>query len=45
MEEAENKEPPRFCIEVNIPRGGQKLVGVTLHNNVLINYLVTLGCI
>ena len=26
MEEGENHEPPRFCIRVNVPRGGQKLV-------------------
>ena len=25
MEAGNNHEPPRFCIEVNVPRGGQKL--------------------
>jgi hypothetical protein len=25
MEVSENHEPPRFCIEVNVPRGGRKL--------------------
>jgi hypothetical protein len=25
MEGHENHEPPRFCIEVNVPRGGRKL--------------------
>ena len=30
MEVGENHEPPRFCIEVNVPRGGQKLVVLRL---------------
>ena len=30
MEWGENHEPPRFCIEVNVPRGGWKLT-VRLH--------------
>ena len=28
----ENHEPPRFCIEVNVPRGGQKLAILWLHH-------------
>ena len=32
MEEGENHEPPRFCIEVNVPRGGQKLAVLRLHH-------------
>jgi hypothetical protein len=28
----ENHEPPRFCIEVNVPRGGQKLAVLWLHH-------------
>ena len=32
MEGGENKEPPRFCIEVNVPRGGQKIAVLWLHN-------------
>ena len=27
-----NFEPPRFCIEVNVPRGRQKLVALRLHH-------------
>jgi hypothetical protein len=33
MEGGENHEPPRFCIEVNVPRGGQKLAVLRLHHN------------
>ena len=32
MEGGENHEPPRFCIEVNVPRGGRKLVVLRLHH-------------
>ena len=32
MEGGENHEPQRFCIEVNLPRGGQKLVVLRLHH-------------
>ena len=32
MEEGENHEPPRFCIEVNVPRGEQKLAVLRLHH-------------
>lgn len=31
MEGGENHEPPRFCIEVNVPRGEQKLSVLWLH--------------
>ena len=30
--EGENHEPPRFCIEVNVSRGGQKLAVLWLHH-------------
>ena len=32
MEGGENQEPPRFCIEVNVPRGGRKLTVLRLHH-------------
>ena len=32
MEGGENHEPPRFCIEVNVPRGGRKLAVLRLHH-------------
>ena len=32
MEGGENHEPPRFCIEANVPRGGQKLAVLWLHH-------------
>ena len=32
MEGGENHEPPKFCIEVNVPRGGWKLAVLWLHN-------------
>ena len=32
MEGGENYGPPRFCIEVNVPRGGQKLAVLWLHH-------------
>ena len=32
MEGCENHDPPRFCIEVNVPRGGRKLVVLRLHH-------------
>jgi hypothetical protein len=31
MEGGENHDPPRFCIEVNVRRGGQKLAFPLLH--------------
>ena len=31
MERGENYEPPRFCIEVNVSRGGRKLAVLRLH--------------
>ena len=32
MEGGENHEPPRLCIEVNVPRGGWKLAVLRLHH-------------
>ena len=32
MKQGENQEPPRFCIEVNVPRGGQRLAVLRLHH-------------
>jgi hypothetical protein len=32
MEGGENHKPPRFCIEVNVPRGGWELVVLRLHH-------------
>ena len=32
MEGGENHEPPRFCIEVNAPRGGRKLAVLRLRH-------------
>ena len=32
MEGGENHEPPRFCIEVNVRRGGRKLAVVQLQH-------------
>ena len=32
MEGGENYEPPRFCIKVNVPRGGLKLAVLRLHH-------------
>ena len=32
MEGDENHEPPRICIEVNVPRGGLKLAVLRLHH-------------
>lgn len=31
LQGGENHEPRRFCIEVNIPRGGRKLAVLRLH--------------
>ena len=36
MEGGENHEPPRFCIEVNVPRGGWKLAVLQLHHGATI---------
>ena len=36
MEGGENHEPPRFCIEVNAPRGGQELTVLWLHHGATI---------
>ena len=35
MEGFENHEPPRFCIEVIVPRGGWKLAVLRLHGATL----------
>ena len=32
MKGGENHEPPRFCIEVNVPRRGWKLAVLQLHH-------------
>jgi hypothetical protein len=32
MEGGENHEPPRFCIEVNVLRGGPKIAVIWLHH-------------
>ena len=32
MEGGENNEPPRFCIEFNVPRGGRKLAVLQRHH-------------
>ena len=32
MEGGENHEPPRFCIEVNVPRVGRNLALLQLHH-------------
>ena len=32
MEGGENHEPPRFCIEVNAPKGGRKIAALRLHH-------------
>ena len=32
MEGGEKHEPPRFCIDVNIHRGGRKLAVLWLHH-------------
>ena len=32
MEGGENHEPPRFCFEVNVLRGGRKLAVLQLHD-------------
>ena len=34
MEGGENHDPPRLCIEVNVPRRGQKLAVLRLHHGV-----------
>ena len=33
MERDENHEPPRFCIEVSVSRGGRKLAVLRLQNS------------
>jgi hypothetical protein len=32
MEGGENHDPPKFCIEVNVPKGGWKLAVLQLHH-------------
>ena len=36
MEGCENHEPLRFFIEVNVPRGGQKLAVLRLHHSAIL---------
>ena len=33
MEGGENHEPPRFCIEVNVPIGGCSIAVLRLHHD------------
>ena len=33
MEEGDNHEPTRICIEVNVPRGGRKIGVLWLHHD------------
>jgi hypothetical protein len=40
MEGGENHEPPRFCIEVNVPRGGRKLAVLRLPHGATIQSVV-----
>ena len=40
MEEGENHEPLRFCIEVNVLRGGQKLAVLRLHHGAILQSAV-----
>ena len=40
MEGGENHEPPRFCIEVNVPRGGRKLAVFRLHHGATLQSVV-----
>ena len=40
MEGHENHEPPNFCIEINVPRGGQKLAVLQLHHGDTIQIVV-----
>ena len=40
MEGGENQEPPRFCIEVNVPRGGWKLAVLRLHHGATLQSVV-----
>ena len=44
MERGENHEPPRFCIEVNVPRGGYIDYTMALPYRVLLRLLVGLHC-
>ena len=32
MAAGENNEPPRVCVEVNVPRGGRRLAVLRLHH-------------
>ena len=40
MEGCEAYEPPRFCIEVNVTRGGQTLVVLQLHHGATLDSVV-----
>ena len=41
MEVGENHEPPRFCIEVIVPRGGWKLALLQLHHGATLSIMDT----
>jgi hypothetical protein len=40
VEGAENYEPPRFCIEVNVPRVGRKLALLRLYHGATLQRVV-----
>ena len=40
MEGGENHEPPRFCIEVNVPKEERKLAVLWLHHGVTLQSAV-----
>jgi hypothetical protein len=48
MEGIENHKPPRFCIEVNVHRGGRKLAVLRLHHGdtlqMAVEAIVNLHC-
>ena len=44
MEGGENHEPPRFCIEVNVPRGGRKLAVLRLQHGSTGDLLCKIVC-
>ena len=40
MEGGENHQPPRFCIKVNVCRGGRKLAVLRLHHGATLHSAV-----
>ena len=44
MEGGEINEPPRFCIEVNVPRGGWKLAVLWLHHGTTLQSAAEANC-